>query len=422
MPATDTRLTVTGAPNSPIARLQKIVAPSPREIQTFIDNAQPALFTQNLENKEGAHKANRLLTTGDLRHAFSNQSVTVSVSKTGAFRYEPQSKTQPGHMPFSAFADYVENANRLSAERLYLSQFPIDAMPEILGHDVATPHMPKDTSPITKNLWFGPAGTISPLHFDRSHNLLHQHCGRKHIVIVDPSHTHLMKAGSKNSVSPHVSSLDLVTSGFNVDLGRLGTPCLEAILEPGDILFLPAFWWHNVISLDVSISVNYWWRPPLRACLWPNFLRMVSSRTMYHDPSVISQWVDIGSHKVDTAFCLFLADEGQSFAAASLAGAIVTAFCGKVLQILAMPESTDPAPEATQDGLPDFVAAATVIAALVSQGLINTSQCGLLLQWLEVATETANAPEPCLYSSERSKTIRDLIVRLNIELGDCLLT
>ncbi len=418
MPVADTQLAVMASPDFPIAPLSKIVAPSSREIQTVIDNAQPALFTQNPAN----NSAGRLLTTDDLKQAFADQSVTVSVSKTGAFRYEPQSRTRPMHMPFSAFAGYVENVNKQSTERLYLSQFPIDAAPEVLACDIATPQMPEETSAVTRNLWFGPAGTISPLHFDRSHNLLHQHCGRKHIVIVDPSHTHLIKAGSKNSESPHVSSLDLVTSGFNVDLGRLGAPCLEAILEPGDILFLPAFWWHNVISLDVSISVNYWWRPPLRACLWPNFFRMISSRTMYHDPSVLAQWVDIAPHKVDTAFCLSLADEGQTFAAASLAGAIVTAFCGKVLQILATPGSAEPAPVAADDGRPDFALAATVIPALVSQGLINTSQCGLLMKWLELAAETATAPEPFLYSSERSATIRDLIGRLHTELGDCLLT
>jgi hypothetical protein len=231
-----------------------------------------------------------------------------------------------------------------------------------------------------------------------------------------------MKAGAKNSASPHVSSLDLVTSGFNVDLSRLSAPCMEAILEPGDILFLPAFWWHNVISLDVSISVNYWWRPPVRDCLWPNFFRMVTSRSVYEDPSVITRWVDIAPHKVDTAFCLFLAEEGQTFVGATLAGAIVTAFCGKVLDILATPESTVPARGAASSGMPDFAHAATVIPALASQGLINTSQSGLLLKWLELAPEIAYAPEPCLYSSERSATVRELIRRLHVELGDCLLT
>ena len=34
----------------------------------------------------------------------------------------------------------------------------------------------------------------------------------------------------------------------------------ETVLYPGDVLFIPAKWWHAVRSLDTSISVNAWWR------------------------------------------------------------------------------------------------------------------------------------------------------------------
>ena len=36
---------------------------------------------------------------------------------------------------------------------------------------------------------------------------------------------------------------------------------LEGILEPGEMLFLPAGWWHQVRSMDLAISVNFWWEP-----------------------------------------------------------------------------------------------------------------------------------------------------------------
>jgi hypothetical protein len=413
----------TDKPGSPIAAsclqstcLPHILAPSPEDVQAAIDHAQPALF-RGVGPPTGG--AGRLLTTNDLRESFGDKPVTVSVSKTGAFRYELRSMTKPKIMAFSEFAAYVENTNRRSTKRLYLSQFPIDSVPDIIRRDIAVPHMPAPTWAITKNLWFGPAGTISPFHFDRSHNLLHQHYGRKHIVIVAPIFSSLMNAGSKNSSSPHVSSLDLVTPSSTVKLSSIGVPYTELILEPGDTLFLPAFWWHNIIALDGSISVNYWWRPPLRDCFWPNFARMVSSRSVYHDPSVIARWVDITPHKADTTCCLFLADEGQTFAGAALAGALVTAFCTKVLRTFG---ATEAAPASERGGLPDFRQAAIVVSALISQGIANRSQGRLLLQWLELAAGAAEAPEPLVYGLQEAAAIRHFIERLHIEVGEDLLT
>lgn len=415
--SSESPLTVTASPQFPVAQVPRVVASSPHVVRTFIDIATPGVFTQDIAKTS----VGRLLTPKDLRHTFQNEPVIVSVSRGGAFRPQSGSEIPGRRMHFAEFATYAENSNRQSRERLYLSQLPLDATPAILGSDVATPSYFSDgCSPVSKNLWFGPAGTISPLHFDRSHNQLHQHWGRKHVVMVDPSHFHLLKPGPKNSGSPHVSSLDLVTSDFNIDLSRLNAPCLETILEPGDVLFVPAFWWHHVMSIDVAISINYWWRPPISACLYPSFFRMVSSRSVYQDPSVVTNWVDIAPQRLDTGLCLFLADAGHTFGAAALAGAIVTAFCDKVLRMLGIPDSSRPMREVSTNVPPDFAHAATVIPALTGRGLINSSQSTLLLKWLELAEETAAEPEPRVYTSECSTAIRKMIWRLHVELGTWL--
>jgi hypothetical protein len=53
------------------------------------------------------------------------------------------------------------------------------------------------------------------------------------------------------------SALDL----DNLDLERYpalrGLPILETIVEPGEFLFIPVGWWHEVRSLEVSISLSF---------------------------------------------------------------------------------------------------------------------------------------------------------------------
>ncbi|CAK0893360.1 unnamed protein product [Prorocentrum cordatum] len=36
---------------------------------------------------------------------------------------------------------------------------------------------------------------------------------------------------------------------------------LEAELQPGELLFLPAGWFHQVHSFGEHMSVNFWWTP-----------------------------------------------------------------------------------------------------------------------------------------------------------------
>ena len=34
----------------------------------------------------------------------------------------------------------------------------------------------------------------------------------------------------------------------------------ECFLEPGDVLFIPALWFHNVTCLEFGVAVNIFWR------------------------------------------------------------------------------------------------------------------------------------------------------------------
>jgi ribosomal protein L16 Arg81 hydroxylase len=105
-------------------------------------------------------------------------------------------------------------------------------------------------------LWFGPAGTVTPLHHDASSILFCQIYGRKHYRLASPLEVSLLEG----ALSMY-SSLDLERPGD--DPRATGVTFKELTLEPGEALFIPAGWWHHVRALEPSISFasNHFARP-----------------------------------------------------------------------------------------------------------------------------------------------------------------
>ncbi|HVX18065.1 MAG TPA: cupin-like domain-containing protein [Acidimicrobiales bacterium] len=101
-------------------------------------------------------------------------------------------------------------------------------------------------------LWYGPAGTVTPLHHDVANILLCQVTGRKAIRLISPSQTPLLynDIGVFSAVDAAAPDLDRFPSYREVQP-------VEFVLEPGEVLFIPVGWWHTVRSLEPSISVSF---------------------------------------------------------------------------------------------------------------------------------------------------------------------
>lgn len=102
------------------------------------------------------------------------------------------------------------------------------------------------------SFWFGPAGTITPLHHDTLMLFHTQIVGRKRWRFISP----LQSPKLYNHFDVY-SPIDLDRPDLQrYPLFRDAT-VLEVVAEPGDTVFLPLGWWHQVSALDVSLSFSY---------------------------------------------------------------------------------------------------------------------------------------------------------------------
>uniref|UniRef100_A0A672YD04 Lysine-specific demethylase 8 n=1 Tax=Sphaeramia orbicularis TaxID=375764 RepID=A0A672YD04_9TELE len=180
---------------------------------------------------------------------------TVPVEVGSRYTDEEWSQTL---LTVNEFIDQYDGAKAVG----YLAQHQLfDQIPE-LKEDIRIPDYcclgDGDEDDITVNAWFGPGGTVSPLHQDPQQNFLVQVVGSKYIRLYSPEDT--------DKLYPHQSSLLHNTSQVEVenpDTERFPefarAPYLECVLQPGDVLFIPVQHWHYIRSLELSFSVSFWW-------------------------------------------------------------------------------------------------------------------------------------------------------------------
>ncbi len=114
------------------------------------------------------------------------------------------------------------------------------------------------------SLWIGNRG-VTATHYDLPQNLAVCVHGRRRFTVFPPDQLDNLYLGP----------LDRTLAGQPVSLVSLHSPDVErfpkftealanartTILEPGDAIYLPSMWFHNVESLDwLGVLVNFWWR------------------------------------------------------------------------------------------------------------------------------------------------------------------
>ena len=107
--------------------------------------------------------------------------------------------------------------------------------------------------------WLGPIGTMTPLHCDFDDNVFAQIWGTKRIFLVPPHHDEFLYVREANPVL-FGSPFDPEQPDFDsYPLARQAN-AVDVIVEPGDMLYVPAGWYHQVRALTFSLSSNRWAR------------------------------------------------------------------------------------------------------------------------------------------------------------------
>ncbi len=129
--------------------------------------------------------------------------------------------------------------------------------------------MPFLPEPATARVWLGNQIQV-PAHFDDGHNLACVVAGRRRFMLFAPEQVADLYPGA----------LDFAPTGTPISLVNFNQPdftrfpnarralaaAWQAELGPGDLLYIPLLWWHQVQSLDnVSMLLNYWWGGSLQA-------------------------------------------------------------------------------------------------------------------------------------------------------------
>ncbi|WOX06885.1 cupin-like domain-containing protein [Microbulbifer pacificus] len=114
------------------------------------------------------------------------------------------------------------------------------------------------------SLWFGNRTRIAA-HFDLPENLACVVSGRRRFTLFPPDQVANLYPGPLdfNPAGQTISMVDF----YNPDFAKFPRyrealrSALVAEMEPGDVLYLPSMWWHQVEGLeDINVLINYWWR------------------------------------------------------------------------------------------------------------------------------------------------------------------
>jgi hypothetical protein len=207
------------------------------------------------------------------RPVMGEKKVPVLRTSTGFLSYE----RDVTELPFSEFLARTFGEQRDPGVHYYFKN-TVDMLPK--GHDdsaLLEPLARYTTRALIGNLWMSGPGLTVGLHFDAAENFNFQLRGRKLFTLYPPG-VRAYYPMPMFSQTAHISRV--FRGGPTLDLAAFPrfdpSRAVPVELEAGDVLYLPAYWWHQVESRgEENVNLNFWWLPAVHKQLlnWNQALR-----------------------------------------------------------------------------------------------------------------------------------------------------
>jgi len=232
--------------------VERIAPPSAEEFRRrYVDARTPVIIVGALED----WPARRSWSAEYLARTFGDR--VIPVAGVAQRRVENYGATG---IPYRAEAlrQCIEHLQAATTDHGYAMFLLDESLPELKADLRTLAFAPPAPWSIYK-FWMSAVDTRSPLHMDLPDNLFAQLVGRKEVCLFAPAQEWMMYRHPPWSRLPQVSRVD----AYDPDLVRYprfaqARP-LHCVVEPGELLYIPRFWWHQIRSMSFSISVNYWW-------------------------------------------------------------------------------------------------------------------------------------------------------------------
>lgn len=244
-------------PLKPVKRVSRVSVK--KFVKDYVTPCKPVVFTGLTKD----WKALKLWSFEYLHSIVGNIEVPVYKSPTLVFRPEIQYAFDRVRtmMRFSDYLDALHSGGSRDGYCYYLATVPFTKHYPVLAAQIDFSHFLRESEELEPNVWISTTGTVTPLHADpyETHNFHAVITGEKRFVIYSPKEREKLAPYSPEERIQQFSRIDIDNPELDKFPDFPKAQGWECYLRPGDLLFLPMWWWHQVYTLKPAISVNVWW-------------------------------------------------------------------------------------------------------------------------------------------------------------------